>query len=144
LFASGNSSGQLSVWRVSGNEFSLLYNSPGEEAVSMSFDPQSSRLFVGTMSELLVYDPLTGHETERIRHHDAVNGISFSADGHTLATASLQTVQFWDVQKLPGTSSDELVSAACSHLTENFSLSEWKTFFGEEPYRTLCEKLPVP
>ncbi|MBV5323440.1 WD40 repeat domain-containing protein, partial [bacterium] len=58
LFASNNSSGQLSIWRVSGDEFSLLYTVPGEKADSMSFDPQGSRLFTGTVNNLLIYDAL--------------------------------------------------------------------------------------
>jgi len=144
LLASSNSSGQISVWQASGNEFSLLHTMPGEEAVSMVFDPQGRRLFVGTVNNLLVYDPLTGHEVDPIRHQDAVNGISFSPDGSTLVTASLKTIQFWDVQKLPGITTDGLVIAACSHLTQNFSLAEWTAFFGEEAYRKLCGELPAP
>ncbi|CAG1003312.1 putative serine/threonine-protein kinase PkwA [Anaerolineales bacterium] len=144
LFVSSNSSGQLSIWGSAGKEFTLLYSLPGVEAVSLAFDLKSRRLFVGTMNELLIYDPLTGHELYRIRHQDAVNGISFSADGNTLATSSLKAVQLWDIQKLPGITTDDLVTAACSHLTQNFSSAEWTAFFGEETYRKLCEKLPGP
>ena len=142
LFVSSNSSGQLSIWQVSGKEFSLLHSLPGVEAVSLAFDLKSSRLFAGTMNELLIYDPRDGHELYRIRHQDAVNGISFSADGNTLATASLKAVQLWDIQKLPDITTDDLVTAACSHLTQNFSSAEWTAFFGEESYRKLCEVLP--
>ena len=142
LFASGNSSGQLSIWRVSGSEYSLLHTVPSEEAASMSFDPQGSRLFVGTMNNLLVYDPLVGHETDRIRHQDVVKGIAFSPDGNTLVTASLKDLQFWDARKMAGITTNDLVTAACSHLTQNFSSAEWSAFFGEEKYRKLCEALP--
>ena len=108
----------------------------------MSFDPQGTRLFIGTTNNLLIYDPSAGYELDRIRHQDAVNGISFSADGNTLATASLKAVQLWDIQKLPDITTDDLVTAACSHLTQNFSSAEWTAFFGEESYRKLCEVLP--
>ncbi len=145
LFASSNSSGQLSIWQVSGNEFLLLHALSGvEEAASMLFDPQGVRLFVGTTNTLLVYDPLAGHETDRIRHQDVVNGIAFSPDGSTLVTASLKNIQFWDVQKIPGIITDDLVEVACSRLTQNFSFAEWTAFFGKEPYRELCGTLPVP
>ena len=110
----------------------------------MLFDPQGNRLFAGTTNELLIYDPLTGHELDRIRHQDAVKGISFSADGNTLVTASLKAVQFWDVQKIPGVLTDDLVTVACSRLTQNFSSAEWTAFFGGESYRKLCGELPVP
>ncbi len=144
FLASSNSSGQLYIWQVSGDEFSLLHTLPGEEADSMLFDPQGRRLFTGTMNDLLIYDLLTGHEIDRIRHQDAINGISFSPDGNTLATASLKAIQFWDVQKITGITTDGLVTVACSHLTQNFSSAEWTAFFGEEAYRKLCENLPVP
>jgi WD40 repeat protein len=144
LFASNNSSGQLSIWRVSGSKYSLLHASPGVEAASMLFDPQGSRLFVGATNTLLVYDPLDGHETDRIRHQDVVSGIAFSPDGNTLVTASLKNIQFWDVQKIPGITTDDLVTVACSRLTQNFSFSEWTALFGNEPYRELCGALPVP
>jgi WD40 repeat protein len=144
MLASSNSSGHISIWQVSGKEFSLLHTIPGEETVSMLFDPQGRRLFAGTRNGLLIYDPLAGHEIDRIRHKDAVNGISFSPDGKTLATASLKTIQFWDVQKISGITTDGLVAVACSHLTQNFSSAEWTAFFGEESYRKQCENLAVP
>jgi WD40 repeat protein/cell division protein FtsB len=144
LFASSNSSGQLYIWQVLRNEFSLLHTLPSEKADSLVFDPQGKRLFVGALNELLVYDPSTGHEINRFRHKDAVNGIAFSADGKTLVTAALKTIQFWDAQKLSGTTSDDLMSVACSHLTQNFRPAEWTAFFGEESYRKMCEDLPVP
>jgi WD40 repeat protein len=141
LLASGNSSGQLSIWRVSGNEFTLLHTVPGEKVDALSFDPQGSRLFTGIVNNLLIYDPLTGHEVARVRHQDVVDGISFSPDGNTLVTASLKAIQFWDAEKISGVTTDELVTTACSRLTKNFSPAEWTAFFGEETYRVLCEKL---
>jgi WD40 repeat protein len=144
LLASGDSSGQLSIWQASGVTFSLLHSLPSEEFVSMSFDPQGKRLFAGTMTDLLVYDPFAGNEINRIRHRGAVYGISFSPDGNTLATASMKAVQFWDVQKISDIITNELVSTACSHLTQNFTSAEWSAFFGEETYRKQCDNLPVP
>lgn len=144
LLASSDSSGQLNIWQVSRNEFSLLHTLPGEETVSILFDPQGKYLFTGTMNDLLIYDPLTGHEVYRIRHRDAVNGISISPDGITLATATLKVIQFWDVQKIPRITTDGLVTAACSHLTQNFSPAEWIAFFEKEEYRKLCGNLIVP
>jgi WD40 repeat protein len=144
LLASSNSTGQLYIWKVSGSNFSLLYTFASEEISSLSFDLQSKRLFVGAVDDLLIYDPLTGHEINRIRHRDAIYGISLSSDGNTLATASMKAIQFWDVQKISGITTDELVKASCSHLTQNFSSAEWTAFFGEESYRKQCDNLPEP
>jgi WD40 repeat protein len=144
LLASSNSTGQLYIWKVSGNNFSLLYTFASEEISSLSFDLQSKRLFIGAVDDLLIYDSLTGHEINRIRHRNAIYGISFSPDGNTLATASMKAIQFWDVQKITGITTDGLVKAACSRLIQNFSSTEWIAFFGKESYRKQCDQLPVP
>jgi WD40 repeat protein len=144
LLASNNSSGQLYIWQISGNEFSLLHNIPSQEAVSMLFDPQNKRLFAGTMNDLIIYDPVAGHEVNRIPHRGAIYGISFSPDGNIIATASMKAIQFWDVQKISGITTDGLVKAACSHLTQNFSSAEWTAFFEKESYRKQCNNLSAP
>ncbi len=144
LLASSDASGQLSVWQISGEKPVLLHMLPGVEAVSIAFDPQGHRLYAGAANNLLVYDPLAGYETDRIRHQDVVRGISFSPEGDTLLTASLKSIQFWDTQKITEITIDNLVTVACSHLTQNFSHAEWFAFFGDEEYRKLCETLPVP
>jgi WD40 repeat protein len=122
----------------------LLHTFASEEISSLSFDLQSKRLFIGAVDDLLIYDPLTGHEINRIRHRNAIYGISFSPDGNTLATASMKAIQFWDVQKITGITTDGLVKAACSRLIQNFSSTEWIAFFGKESYRKQCDQLPVP
>lgn len=145
LLASGNSSGGISIWKVSSDgTLSLLHAMQGEDVVSMAFDPQGRRLYVGAGTNLLVYDPLTGREVARIRHQDRVKGMAFSPDGNTLVTASLKSIQFWDVQKMKVIVTDDLVTTACSRLTQNFSAAEWTAFFGGEPFRELCSELPVP
>jgi len=144
LLASNNSSGQLYIWQVSGDEFALLQTLPTEEIVSMQFDPQSRYLFAGTMNNLLIYDPAAGHEINRIPHRDAIYGISFPPDGTTFATASMKAIQFWDVQKISDITTDGLVKSACLHLTQNFTSAEWAAFFEEESYRKQCGDLPGP
>ena len=107
-------------------------------------NPLGSQLLVGVAGNVYILSPLTGVEMARIRHKDSVNGLSFSADGNTLATASLRAIQFWDVQKIPEVEGDGLIDAACSRLTQNFTMSQWESFFDDEPYRKLCENLPAP
>ena len=86
----------------------------------------------------------TGKELARIPHLDTVNGVSFSADGKYLATASSTLLQIWEIDKIQLIKSDELIQAGCSRLFENFDPAQWSTFFGNEKYKTLCETLPVP
>jgi WD40 repeat protein len=89
-------------------------------------------------------DVATGQEIARIPHIDIVNGVSFSIDGNTLATASSKSLQFWDMASIHQIKIDDLVPTACSHLVRNLDAAQWKTLFGDQEYRMLCENLPAP
>jgi WD40 repeat protein len=142
IFAVGNSTGQIYIWKLRGNQYQLENTIPTEEIFAMTFNPQGDKLFIGNLNNLIILDPNTGTEISRILHKDAITSISFSTDGNTLATASLKAVQFWNVQNIQLIPSDILESTACTRLTQNFDAAQWESFFGEEPYRKLCESLP--
>ena len=143
LLASGKSSGQIDIWNYQSAKFTLSAPLSKEQAVSMSFNPNGSLLAIGTAGNVYLIDTATGEEVARIPHVDIVNGVSFTADGSTLATASSRAIQFWDITKIQKIEKGDLVTNACLHLTENFSEAKWKDLFREEPYRILCENLPV-
>ena len=67
-----------------------------------------------------------------------------SPDGKTLATASLKVIQFWSVAKIPVIDRATLVASACARMFRNFDLAQWSSFFGNEPYRPLCDNLTAP
>jgi WD40 repeat protein len=142
LLAANNSSGQIYIWKRQGNDFSPLQNFSSEEAFSMVFNPSGDQLLVGVPGNVYFLNPLTGVEVARIRHKDIVNSVSYSADGKTLATASLRAIQFWDVGKISKIQGDSLIDEACSRLTQNFDAAQWISFFNTEPYKKLCEDLP--
>lgn len=144
ILATSNSTGQISIWKLRGSQFNLQHTIPSEQVFVMTFNPQGDQLFVGVQNNVYILDPNTGGELGRIRHKDNVNGLSFSADGSVLATASLRVVQFWDAQRLEIISPEEIESAACSRLLQNFDAAQWNSFFGDDPYRSLCSNLPVP
>jgi WD40 repeat protein len=144
LLASNNSQGQIYIWQVADGEFALLHNIPSEHAYSLLFSPQGDRLFIGVANNVYVLDPFSGSEIDRIRQKDFVNTMSFSADGNTLATGSLRAVQFWNMQGIMSMGDIKIDDLACTRLTHNFDAAQWTSFFEEEPYRTLCEELPVP
>jgi hypothetical protein len=108
----------------------------------MAFNPSGNRLAVGATNAVYLIDTTTVDEVARIPHAGKVDGVSYSLDGKTMATASLKAVQFWDVTKIESVQADALISTACSRLTTNFSEVQWSNLFGNEPYRKLCEKLP--
>jgi len=144
MLASTDSSGEINIWQDQNGQFTAVSSFVKEQAVSLSFIPTGTLLAVGTAENLYLINPNTGEEVARIPHIDIVNGVSFSADGKYLVTASSIVLQFWDIANIQQIKKDDLITTACSRLTENFDGAQWSALFGGERYRPLCEKLPVP
>jgi len=144
LLASSNSAGLVDVWKLENGTFNLVDSIRKDSVYSLDFNPSGTRLAVGTTNTVYLVDPQTVEEAARIPHFGRVVGISYSVDGNILATASLKSLQFWDVPGIIDVEADKLVFAACLRLNANFSQAQWGNFFGSEPYRVLCEGLPVP
>lgn len=144
ILASNTTSGRTYIWQIQDAEFDHVADLSSGLISSMSFSPNGKRLFLGETDQILIFDPLTGSEVNRIRQKGDVAGLTFSSDGNTLITAALRTVQYFNLTSLKDISGKDIVASACSRLTQNFSTSEWTFFFGDEEYRQLCESLPVP
>ncbi|HEX9385723.1 MAG TPA: TIR domain-containing protein [Anaerolineales bacterium] len=148
LLASANPAGRIDIWKVQNGQFTPLSSFIKEQAVSLAFNPEGTRLAVGTAKNVFLMDVSSGKEVARIPHTDIVNGVSYSQDGKYLATVSSKVLQLWETAKLRRIEikgeSKELISAACSRLFENLSRPQWETFFGSEEYQPLCENLPEP
>jgi WD40 repeat protein len=143
LLASTDSTGRIAIWQYGDGKFTTVASFNKARAVSLAFHPKGTLFAVGTATQVYLLD-IGGKELARIPHLDAVNGVSFSADGKYLATASSTLLQIWELDKIQLIKSDELIPAACSRLFENFDPAQWSTFFGNEKYKTLCDTLPVP
>lgn len=142
--ASGNSTGQINLWKYGSAGFSEPVSLDKEPAVSLSFNPKGDLLAVGTLTALYLIDTKNGQEIARIPHANTVNAVSFSADGTSLAAASARAMQFWQLPNIKWISTDQIVETACSRLVSNFGASEWNALFEGQPYKQLCEDLPVP
>lgn len=144
LLVSSLPSGRTLIWELEGDAFKQIVDLSSNPASSVSFSMNGLRLFLGTVDEILVLDPRIGKETTRIRQKNEVNALAFSPDGMTLYSSSMRIIQRFKLSLMQEISTEEIIQAACSRLTGNFSASEWIFFFEEEEYRTLCESLPVP
>lgn len=144
LLVSSSLSGNTSFWSVEGSEIKLLNSVIGDPAVSISFTPDGESLFLGGTDRVLIFDPQSGMEVHRIRQNGDTVDLAFSADGKTLYAASMRTLRFFDISSLTEISEENIVPVACSHLLQNFTAAEWKSFFGDDEYRTICASLPVP
>jgi len=144
MLAASNSAGQIETWKLENGKFVSKGTIRKDSVFSLTFNPAGTRLAVGARDNIFIIDPLTAKEVARIPQAGEVTGISYSIDGNIMSAASLKAVQFWSVPDIQNTLPDDLVNAACSRLTSNFSQAEWNTFFDGSDYRVLCENLPVP
>jgi WD40 repeat protein len=144
MLASSNSAGFIEIWKLGNGTFAAVGSVRKDFVYSMVFNPIGTQLAVGTTNTVYLIDSATVKEMARLPLSVKASGLSYSSDGNMLATASLKVVQFWDVKKVQSLNSDNLVNAACSRLTANFSEAQWNNLFPNERYRLLCEGLPVP
>jgi hypothetical protein len=70
--------------------------------------------------------------------------VAFSPDGSRFLTVSRKVVRIWEITAIPSIPTDRLVEHACSHLTSNLNPDDWLLYYSDEPYRPICENLPVP
>ncbi len=141
LLASSSSGGKVAIFQYQDGQITELSSLIKEQATSLAFHPNGSLLAMGTARNVYLVDVATGKEVARIPHISTVNGVSFSADGSYLATASSRDLQFWEMSGIQQVKSDDLIGFACSYLYENFSAAQWEQFFAGEPYEPLCKDL---
>lgn len=144
MLASAKTSGQIQIFKQMNGTFEKYKTINRQQPYSIAFSPQGDMLAVATLNYVYLLDPLKGEEINRIPHKGIVYNISFSADGKMLASASLKMIQLWDLTDLQSFPTKDLVEMACSRLIRNFNSQEWTAFFGQEEYRPLCDKLPIP
>jgi WD40 repeat protein len=144
VLVSANSAGQIQIWQQVNGTFEATQILKKQQPYSIALNAQGNLLAVATVNNVYIIDTTSGEEVSRIPHKGIVYNVSFSPDGITLATASLKTVQFWDVSTLQKLSTSNIIETACSHLIWNFSETDWNAMFGDQPYKKLCESLPIP
>ena len=146
LLASANAAGRFDIWKLQNGQFTSVTDFRKEQAVSLAFNPEGTRLAVGTARNAFIIDIPNGEEVARIPHTDIVSGVSYSPDGVYLATVSSKVLQLWETEKIQRieikSERDALIESACSRLFENLSQAQWQTFFGREEYQLLCNELP--
>ena len=108
----------------------------GVSAVAFSLDGKYLAS-AGTVDHTArVWEVNTGREIARVTHDDSVRTVMFTQDGRNLVSASNDfTARVWLLWP------DDLISEACSRLTRNLSLDEWRQYLGDEPYRQTCSNL---
>jgi len=84
-----------------------------------------------------VWVAASGREVTRLAHGGTVWTVAFSPNGRYLATASADyTTRVWLWRP------EDLIAVACTRLTRNLTLEEWRQYLGDEPYRKTCANVP--
>jgi WD40 repeat protein len=141
--ASGSMDKTIILWDVASSQ-PLAPPLTGHTASvwSVAFSPDGQTLASGSFdTNIILWDvasgqpfgsPLTGHT-------GTVYSVAFSPDGQTLASGSADgTVILWDLDF------GSLPAQACRRANRNLTQSEWRQFFGDDPYRATCPDLPIP
>lgn len=137
LATASNDSTAALVEVAAGREIARIRH---EDSVrDVTFSPNGRYLATASWDDTAALVELaTGRELARIRHEGSVEYVTFSPDGRFLVTAGGSDVFIFPLDQ------DELFAQVCARLLRNLRLSEWRRFFGSEPYRQTCPNLPVP
>ena len=103
LLASVSSDGPLKMWDVASGDIVFTPGGQTHRAGSVAFSPDGTLLATGSVrdNQVAIWDVATGENLAIIHHPDAVNSISFSADGRFLVSGSDdKTVELWDLSTL--------------------------------------------
>ena len=112
-----------------------LHNLEHDKRVNtVAFSPDGKNLATSCEDNTArLWDVQSGIELQRMAHDSPVNAVAFSSDGTRLAIASRDNmVRLWDLEI------GDLIKKACSRLTRNLTLEEWRQYMGDEPYRETC------
>ena len=70
--------------------------------------------------------------------HTEMKDLAFNPDGSRLIAAGSNSVYFWDADVT------SWVRRACALTNRNLSITEWRKYMGDAPYRRTCPDLPDP
>jgi WD40 repeat protein len=140
--AAGNSDRTVRVFETGGRKViaSTLLN---EVATFLSFSPDGRTLVAGTSTAAHLIDIATSQETSRIETDGEVRAARFTEGGRYLELASNLGGRI--LVSRHSTRPQELIDEACSRLTRNLCLEEWRGYAGPSvPYHRTCPNLPIP
>jgi WD40 repeat protein/tRNA A-37 threonylcarbamoyl transferase component Bud32 len=114
FFALGQS-GVARLWDTASGQLRVSFPCPKPPLRSVALSPNSRFLAVTVEREDIVhlYDIATGKELQLSGHRDFVSGVSFSPDGQTLATGSMDgTIRLWEI------ATGKQISVLSGHMEE--------------------------
>lgn len=134
--ASGSDDNTARVWNVSsGTEIARVthdINGIEDSVFSVEFSPNGKYvLSIGGDRRIRVWDAFTGQDVSRVKYDGFISSAKFSYDGKYVVSGGRDgVVRIW---------ASDLISDACSRVTRNLTLSEWRQYVGDTlPYQAIC------
>ncbi|MFN8574476.1 MAG: WD40 repeat domain-containing protein [Gemmatimonadaceae bacterium] len=110
------------------------------DAKSLAFSADGQTIASGYFERIVLWDATTERPRAaslRVPNSEFVQDLVFGPDNRLVAVHGDGQVTLWDFR--PAT----LAERACKSVGRNFSLAEWREFFGEKaPYRRTCAQWP--
>ena len=90
-----------------------------------------------------VWDIASGQLVAEVTHKSLViDQIAFNEDGSQLITHVIGFTGQDLMARIWALKPDLQIAEACNRLPWNLTLEEWRSYFGDEPYRCTCQNLP--
>jgi WD40 repeat protein len=139
--ASGSQDGLVRVWQATTGKEIFGIRLP-RAVFHLEFFGRSQLLANTEEGSAHIFDVANRQEISRIPTDGVILAARFSDDGHVITLASRvgNEARITRAFLLP----QDLINDACSRLTRNLSVAEWKQYVGDESYRRTCPNLPFP
>jgi WD40 repeat protein len=135
--ATASEDGTARVWEVSGGRETMRLTQRAK-VNAVAFSPDGRYLVTAGDDGIVgVWEIPSGYGIARLVHAEEATTAIFSLDGRYLATGSWDhSARLWQIWP------EDIIAGACSRLTRNLTMEEWRQYLGDEPYRKTCPDLP--
>jgi WD40 repeat protein len=129
--------GIVTLWDVATKQPVARLLTGESERSSVAFS-RDGKTLAGSGYDMIVFWDVATRQYLGHLHTSELSSIVFSSDGKTLAFGSRDgSITLWDLE--PQT----WLEKTCQRVGRNFTQTEWKQYFSDEPYHITCPQWPA-